>query len=455
MQCQREEDRSAENSPLGDSFSHEPTSSFPNKVPGPVAACYILVAVSAPTRQRLKGKDWMARRRAHGRAEKRESGKAPSIRITGPIDERLLRRVIPQIQKHRRRSPEGEIVVSIDSEGGLVGAAELIWEALDGPSQNERRPTIIGIAGSRACSVAAHLLARSDYAIVSRRTLLHFHGTWTRAPAMSALDAASASHGLYHEDDRMAVRLAPSVLRRLLHTYGIHREAIARIRGRAPREAAFLWGLGARDEPDVACLVHLLRRRVGKECLPVVSRAFDEFQRIFALRVALERRHLGFLPARFRKHLHGSAPRRLEAIELRLRALLALIEERLFCEGPRADFSPAGVYELALDLEFLTEVADPYFRNDVLGLLLEDADRFFPERDLAFLLASNAGSRKNRERFDRTFERAHKRLYPAWLFARVLCRRLARGENRIPPVAAWWLGLVDEVEGTQLSRRPA
>jgi len=394
----------------------------------------------------------LSRTRIDRRTVKRGAIKPPSIRLGGPIDGALLRRVVPEIRAHRRRSPQ-EIMVYIDSGGGLVDAAELIWQELSEPGRAPRRPAIVGVSRSRAFSIAAHLLARSDYAVVSRRTLLHFHGTWTGAPSISASAAASTSHDLYREDDRLALRLAPAVLRRLLDTYRTHRESIERIRARAPEEAAFLWGLGVKDEPDIACLVQLLLRRVGKASSVVTTRAFDEFQRILVLRVALRRRFLGFLPARLSKHLRGTAPRRREAIELRVRTLLALIEEKLIVEGRRTDFSPAGVYDLALELDFVTEVADPYFQDEVLGVLVEHADQFLSERDLALLLAAKGNTRENRTRLDRIFRRAYARLYPAWLFARILCRCLARGEHRIPAVDAWWLGLVDEVEGTPLCRR--
>jgi hypothetical protein len=60
---------------------------------------------------------------------------------------------------------------------------------------------------------------------------------------------------------------------------------------------------------------------------------------------------------------------------------------------------------------------------------------------------------KARREFEAAVERAYTRIQPRWSFVIRLCRELQKGEDQFTPGDAFWIGLIDEIQGTRLRRR--
>jgi len=120
-------------------------------------------------------------------------------------------------------------------------------------------------------------------------------------------------------------------------------------------------------------------------------------------------------------------------------ALQALIASRITADR-RWQLTPDTMDELADDLGDLLERVDYSFRDEVLDVLLEHAEVFFSDRDLAAIAAlegrESAASPAARRAFEAAVERAYTRILPMWSFVILLCRELQKGDASVFSIEA-------------------
>ena len=114
---------------------------------------------------------------------------------------------------------------------------------------------------------------------------------------------------------------------------------------------------------------------------------------------------------------------------------------------------------LELEFELVMNPLDGFCREELLEKWADHCDRFISPEDREWLDRTNDTeydelTEEGKERFSKLIEAPCDNIEPLWTFAEMLCRVLNSGEHPINPADAWWLGLIDEVIGTNLVRRP-
>jgi ATP-dependent protease ClpP protease subunit len=377
-----------------------------------------------------------------------------SIGVFGEIGPELVAGLSPRILELRARSRD-PITVLIDSPGGSVYSADVIWNLLTSPDDRRRRPPITGLCVAEAGSAAADLLFRCDYAIAYPHSQLLIHGVRRPAEWITEEEAAETETVLRQKNEDWAQALAPHVFRRLLDNYGRTSREFARVRRQHRDEFTEEWRARRRLDVDVFAFGLALRERVGPATGEILGRILGHLDHWRHLAEETGRIGRQDLPRGLKDLVARRAdePRRL--LRLQIGALHALIADRLAADAGWR-LTPENLERLSGDYRHLLETLDPYFRDEVLNVLLEHAGVFFSENELDFVRRVTETSYRSRpgvrRRFDAAVERAYERILPIHTFVIVLCRELQRGENEVSPADAWWLGLIDEVLGTDLRR---
>ncbi len=382
-----------------------------------------------------------------------------AIFVSGAIDGALVASLTPQIISLRRNCTE-PISVFIDSVGGSVAAAEVIVGLLKTPDQNGRRCPINTIVTGFAASAAADLLAQGDYIIAYPHSQIHFHGTRTVGDdeAITAEYARELQQSLLTDNRTAALKLAETVFDRLLGNYSALADAVRLIR---QEESKKLEPFAVLAGPiDVPAFVIALSAHVHE---PYSSRLIDCLYDACTFRSLLtefrkNKRDEASLPAVVldaikRRGSHASSGRRLEN---QVRLLIAFIARRI-ADNPGWDLVNEDFSDLEDHFRELATVAEGATPHELLDEVLQHKDILFSAKDRLFFhqhtedeLDDPAVARKT----DSIAARAEKKVESFWSFTITLCRYLNRGENPIAPEDAWWLGLVDEVIGTPMARRP-
>jgi ATP-dependent protease ClpP protease subunit len=377
-----------------------------------------------------------------------------ALEVFGEIGPEMLGRLSQRILALRALSSE-PIVLLIDSPGGDPYYADALWNLIKGPGQKGAAPVVAGVCVAQASSAAADLLCRCDHAVVYAHSRITLHGVRSRAEWFTQEVAAEAETLLRGFNEDWAQRLAPHVFSRLLDNYGRLAKEVARLRRRPVRAARGAAGRRPASSVDVLAFGVALCERVTRPTAELLTAVMDrsEYWEDLAMRAVAG--GAGTLPAAVKQAIgRRPAPVR-EGLLRQVGALNALIASRIAADR-RWRLTPDSMDELSNDFGDLLERVDFTFRDEVLDVLLEHADVFVSARDLAAITA--VGRRDAdapaaaRAAFEAAVERAYERILPMWSFVILLCRELQRGEKQFAPRDAFWLGLVDEIQGTRLRR---
>ena len=377
-----------------------------------------------------------------------------ALEVFGEIGPEMLGRLSQRILTLRALSSE-PIVLLIDSPGGDPYYADAIWNLLKGPGPKGPAPLVAGVCVAQAGSAAADLLCRCDHAVVYAHSRILVHGIRSRAEWITQEVAAEAETILRGFNEDWAQRLAPHVFSRLLDNYARLAKEVARLRRRPARALRGAAGRRPTSSVDVLAFGVALAERVTRptaELLAVVLDRSDYWEDLATRTVA---GGPGTVPATVKQAVgRRPAPAR-EGLLRQVGALNALIARRIAADR-RFRLTPDSMDELANDFGDLLERVDYAFRDEVLDVLLEHADVFVEPRDLKAITAVGrddaAAPRAARHAFEAAVERAYERILPMWSFVILLCRELQKGEKQFTPRDAFWLGLVDEIQGTRLRR---
>jgi len=377
-----------------------------------------------------------------------------ALEVFGEIGPEMLGRLSQRILTLRALSPE-PIVLLIDSPGGDPYYADAIWSLLKGPGPKGPAPLVAGVCVAQAASAAADLLCRCDHAVVYTHSRILVHGVRSRAEWITQEVAAEAETLLRGFNEDWAQRLAPHVFSRLLDNYGRLAKDVARLRRRPPRAARGAAGRRPGSSIDVLAFGVALAERVTRPSAELLTAVMDRSEYWEALATRAVTGAANTVPAAVKQAVgRRPAPVR-EGLLRQVGALNALIASRIAADR-RFRLTPDSMDELANDFGDLLERVDYAFRDEVLDVLLEHADVFVEARDLKAITAVGrddaAAPRAARRAFEAAVERAYERILPMWSFVILLCRELQKGESQFTPRDAFWLGLIDEIQGTRLRR---
>jgi ATP-dependent protease ClpP protease subunit len=380
--------------------------------------------------------------------------------LQGTIDEDLFRSLTPQILK-LKEDVSRPITVFIDSPGGDPVQASRILGLLRAVDSNGNRPDLVTVAIGDAASAAADFLAQGDYVMAFRHASLHFHGTRTAASEITRDRAEMIEAGLEWQDQEGARRLALGMFERFLRLYREFSDEVAKFRNdKRTCEYDDLTGKGLIDIP---ALVGVLSGKVGDEAGSLLNASLREMRRV---KVILE------IYEEFVKHKIDSAILELvksrvsrvkggfKRCRMQLRVLEAVIASKLV-EDEQWDIRTKSFQAMEADFMQVFSLAEGYFQDDVLDLLLGYKELFMDAKDFARIEAMGAeltveqfGRNKGAQKeLDAAVAAAYGKAEPLWQYVSTLCRRLNEGENEIRPEDAWHLGLIDEVIGLPLAHR--
>jgi len=378
-----------------------------------------------------------------------------ALEVFGEIGPEMIGRLSQRILALRALSSE-PIVLLIDSPGGDPYYADAIWNLLTGPGQKGRAPIVAGVCVAQAASAAADLLCRCDHAVAYTHSRLQIHGVRSRAEWITQEVASEAETLLRGFNEDWAQRLAPHVFRRLLDNYGRLTTEVARLRRRPARAARRAGAALPGSSIDVLAFGVALCERVDRPTAALLTTVMERSEYWEGLAARTETIKSGAMPAILREAI-GRRPRAArEGLLRQVGALQALIASRITADR-RWQLTPDTMDELADDLGDLLERVDYSFRDEIVDVLVEHAGVFFHARDLSAITAlagkESAATPATRRSFEAAVERAYTRILPMWSFVILLCRELQKGENQFTPRDAFWIGLIDEVQGTRLHRR--
>jgi ATP-dependent protease ClpP protease subunit len=379
-----------------------------------------------------------------------------AIFLQGDIDENLFHSVAPEILRLKAQSSE-PITIFIDSRGGDPAYARRILGLLRGPQRSD----IVTVAIGYACSAAADLLTQGDYVVAYRNAYLLLHGTRQYLEQPITLQGAEqAAVVLESEDTKAAGQLALGVFRRFLRLYDRHSVEIADSRTQSTSPVMECQDLLRKSMIDVPALVYVLSAKVGRNAGRLLSTALQETRRIKSIlnlyKEFVERRVDSAILGLVASRVKGEPKKE----RMQLRVLESVIASRLIGED-RWDLRRESFQQMEADFKQVLQLAEGYYQDDLLDLILENEKIFYGSKDLARLRRLRMmpwekleANRRAKVQFSAAIGRAYNRAELLWQYVTTLCRLLNEDENEFEPEEAWHIGLIDEVVGIPLAHRP-
>lgn len=342
-----------------------------------------------------------------------------AVFVTRDISDELVGDLAPQIVSLRLSSTD-PICVYIDSAGGSVFYAQRLLSLLSSARQDGHTPWIISVCIGFAASAAADLLALGDYAVAYPFSVIHHHGTRQNEQAVTVENIGTIESSLRETNEDFAIRLATKIFHRLiLRILQIRREA----------SPTFLFHETIADPQSfIAALRDKLSERHRKLMFDAEKRQSDVAQ---ILKIAGIKPEVTTRPPEsqilkaivdFEGGKTGSTNKEsLSASEL------SAIHDNLY--------QIRGLYHE----RYWINLVDIVHRRGVFFLQPEEQKEY-----------ENIPKEKDEDRSEFLVSRVAHKLNPIWWFVVSLSRCLQTGEHTINPIDAYWLGLVDEVIGSDL-----
>jgi len=344
-----------------------------------------------------------------------------AVYVVGEINEDLVQRLTSQITSLRFTSSE-PITVYIDSRGGSIRSALHLQNLLRTPSQDRETHWIICVATTQAKSAAAILLATGDYAISYPNAEIMHHGS--RLPGERDITTEKASDlvdllSSVNDDD--ALNLADLMFPRLVLLHIFNRNQYNEIRKEHPSAIS-----------EAQCLAETIRLKLKRENALLIETALSQ---------------LGELDALF-EHVNAAIvlgkndP--LGKVELLLlRAILDFEEKRN--DLSKWGLSSGGLDQIRRDFLLLSKFFTKYARG--LDNKVDVWGKFFltQEQRTAFDAIQDKPAQVKY-----LAEHATPEVEKLWTLTVLLSQVLHKQDCHFTPEETYWLGLIDEVAGSDL-----
>lgn len=346
------------------------------------------------------------------------------VYVAEQLSHALVAKLSPRILALRVEKAK-PITVFINSPGGDIRVLDILDGLLRSRDADGRRARIITMAIGNADSAAATLLALGDYAIAQNHSRMHFHGT--RLPIVEELTAEAASDRagwLTGLNRNIAMKLAKEVMQRLVFRY-------VRLQPEFPNAQK---RLKAKSLNPIQCFADCIKRRVSPSGDILLDGAIRHMGR------------LGQISAAIRKAGLQDSDSRVVSEAKVLRALLSFeINEHRKDEWCLDEF---GMQDLWADY-FL--IRDYIFGEHVrhLATAVESyGPSFLNHEQFVEFLSRQQANAKDAQSWLKPLVESEVREF--WYFTVCLCRLMQQGENTLNAADAYWLGVVDEVIGTDM-----
>jgi ATP-dependent protease ClpP protease subunit len=352
-----------------------------------------------------------------------------AIYIQGSIDQNMVDRLTPKIiaLQAANRNP---ITLYIDSRGGNVSSTELILRLLTASDQNAAAPCrIITVVTNRASSAAADLLSSGDYAIAFSESTVFYHGVRQSLVDPLTVEFGSAlTESLKISNDQSAMALARKSEGRFMFRFVMMKHRFEEVRQKLPPTS----------RSDLDCFIALISEKLSARALNVVTRAQERHGRYSSL--------LNKAVAEAFKSKTVSASQSAAQVEAAIIKKIIDFEVSSHKKDPNWSFHAGGLSRLNDDFflvrEYVSSAQSEHFKKicDRWGnFALTEKE----QEELKGIADEEARTKARLEKVRPHFQ-------PLWSFFVALCHALQEGENDLTALDAFWLGLIDEVIGSDV-----
>ena len=278
-----------------------------------------------------------------------------------------------------------------------------------------------------AASAAADLLMAGDYAIAYPHARILCHGVRQggQNEALTHEKASQLARSLANSNERFAIQLADNCINRFIFRIATLSKEFEGVRDR----------LNAPEMPYSACFIDVLRGRIANVLIEVLEQAQKRSSDNDALDLAVSKALIG--------HDIMSMPQ--SQFEVLLLKTIIEYEAQQHADDVDWSFRERGLEIIGDKLDLLLDKYSNHHRDMTAGL----SDRwggFFlssqQENEIAMLPDDEKPAQ-----IEKTVGTI---IRPLWFFFVSLCRALQRDDYLMSAVDAYWLGLIDEVVGTDL-----
>jgi ATP-dependent protease ClpP protease subunit len=341
-----------------------------------------------------------------------------AVFATGPIDDSLVKEIIPKIIALRAMPKPEAITLYINSHGGAPVYGDAIYSALSSPTADGAAPWLITVATGYASSAAADLLIYGDYAISYPDCLIHCHGAryYTDEEEITVERARSTGESLLTMNESIALHLSKHMVHRLIFVFLSVKSEIDALSGPMDRVERFVWTVLSKAVLSVNARIVLRKtleryKEINAVSTYVWSRTnIKKDDTLITIHAKLLRQIINF-------HLKGNK-----------KGLKSLPIEKI-----SEHFNLMKEYISGGYTNLLNPVTRRWGKFFLLDSEKEEHSKQAPENEFNWLV-----------------DKTQQRIRPLTYFAFYLCRILQEAENRLTATDAYWLGIVDEVMGSGL-----
>jgi len=339
-----------------------------------------------------------------------------TLYVSGDIDARLIERLLPDIT--RLREDGGDITLNIDSNGGSVYHADLLFALLTQPDLDGRQRELLTITAHRANSAAAILLTRGTYAIAYPTAEILFHGLRRTEALVTTETAAQLATALQNRNEGYALTLADSSIVRFLWL-------VNNAKGALPP-------FGSDD--FTAEFAHYLASKISKKSADLVNRAHAKCREIKQLSSSVLPR------VRFKKSSTTG--------EMDVALIKKILDYEVKTKPKSWTLSGEGFNQLRSDFTQLIDYHLGAHRRLFSGKVLTLLQNLLSDEERLKLESFQPDKEVERAAWLKT--NLEPKAMSLWYFVLSLCRLLYEGENDFSVEEAYWLGQIDEVAGSDL-----
>jgi ATP-dependent protease ClpP protease subunit len=340
-----------------------------------------------------------------------------AIYVFGKIGQELIDRLTPTINDLRLSSAE-PITAYIDSNGGLIGSAEVLRNLIKSQNPDGGRCKLITVVTGSAKSAAADLLALGDYAIAYDHTEVLYHGSRdSLKEALTSEMASRLARNLEQTNEFFAVRLARCAFARFVLRITQFKDEFQRYR----------------LDPALSILVTALRKELHSANTILLREAMRKQKLIGELSLSVGK-HM----KRFKGAGGNLSPAQFEAEIFKgvLNSKLKLHKKDGWLPSETGMQEVTNDFQLLHDFHFGSQTRALATLERTYGeLVLTDEEKL--------QYSAMTGTKQEKDAWlCRTSE---PRIQPIWYFLVSLCRLLQAEDYELQAREAYWLGLVDEV----------
>jgi ATP-dependent protease ClpP protease subunit len=348
-----------------------------------------------------------------------------AIYIEGPFDDKLLTKITPQILRFLAHNRKPITAYILDSPGGNTAVAQGILRMLHSSNQDSEKPCrLITVVTAKAQSAAADLLSAGDYAIAYPDSSLLYHGIRIPAliPSLQSLTAERTSllaHLIRITSDAFAMELSRRAEGRFSFRFWSLFPTFAEIRKKSPKLT------------DFNCFVKHVTPRLSKGAQKVFAKAQTRYERYQPLLERLAAKKKGGK----KNKVTDEEARQIKAIvdfereENKAKAGWTFKHDGL--SRITEDFFQIAEYIETIEGKRLDKWCKQFGRVGLDNDALQEIDAIADEK----------------ARDEALIAKVKPSIQPLLSFFIALCHALQEDDNELSAVDAYWLGLIDEVNG--------